>query len=223
MDTFLFDLDGTLVDSHKPILQALNNALTAVGLEPIDEDDLSRHIGPPLQVTLDHLLNERDEDTALIPLLIETYRSEYRTISITMAVAYPGIADLLASLDTTVRLGVVTSKPIVFALPILETLGFSSIMEVIEGPDTTEIEPKTITMTRAITRLARTAPLDDLTMIGDRRHDIEAGAAHGARTIGVTWGFGTRHELISAGADLIVDDPAAITALPRSLLHRRQK
>jgi len=50
-------------------------------------------------------------------------------------------------------------------------------------------------------------------MIGDRRHDIEAGRVFGLRTVGVTWGFGSRDELIESGADTIVDDPSEIALL----------
>ena len=44
-------------------------------------------------------------------------------------------------------------------------------------------------------------------MIGDRRFDIEGARANGVRAVGVTWGFGSREELIEAGADAIVSRP----------------
>jgi len=47
-------------------------------------------------------------------------------------------------------------------------------------------------------------------MIGDRRFDIEAAIANGIPSIGVTWGFGTRDELESAGATLVVDQPSEL-------------
>jgi phosphoglycolate phosphatase len=45
-------------------------------------------------------------------------------------------------------------------------------------------------------------------MVGDRAHDIKAGLANNIQTVGVLWGYGTKDELISAGADLVVDRPA---------------
>jgi len=213
VDTYLFDVDGTLVDSRQPILLALNSALSASGLAAIDADQLWLHVGPPLHSTLETLLAERGEDTMLIPRLIEDYRAAYQPISVEMALTYPGIVELLDSLDGLGRLGVVTSKPLVYAEPILHALGFVSTFEVIEGPGLTKIESKPLTMARALARLAETADIGALTMIGDRRHDIEAGGHHSATTIGVTWGFGSREELTEAGADHIVDHPDEILAV----------
>jgi len=210
VDTYLFDVDGTLVDSRQPILLALNTAMAENRLAAIDADQLGRHVGPPLQLTLETLLVERGEDTALIPKLIKDYRSAYRPLSIELAATYPGITELLDSLTGRVRLAVVTSKPLAYAVPILETLGFAALFEIIEGPELTEIEEKPVTMARALTRLAFTSEIGGLTMIGDRHHDIEAGAQHSARTIGVTWGFGTRQELTDAGANHVVDHPNEI-------------
>jgi len=184
--------------------------MSANGLAAIEPDRLARHVGPPLQLTLEALLAERGEDTALVPRLIKEYRSAYQPLSLDLAATYPGITELLDSLTGRVRLAIVTSKPLVYAVPILETLGFASMFEVIEGPGLTEIEEKPVTMARALTRLAFTAEIGGLTMIGDRSHDIEAGAEHSATTIGVTWGFGTRQELTDAGANQIVDHPNEI-------------
>jgi hypothetical protein len=55
----LFDLDGCILDSTEPILRCHNAALAEFGLPPIARDDLARHVGPPLQVTLAELLAER--------------------------------------------------------------------------------------------------------------------------------------------------------------------
>jgi phosphoglycolate phosphatase len=60
------------------------------------------------------------------------------------------------------------------------------------------------------------APCDRVLMIGDRRHDIEAGLRHGTRTAGVTWGFGDRAELEAAGAHELVDEPAALVPIVTS-------
>lgn len=53
----------------------------------------------------------------------------------------------------------------------------------------------------------------DTAMIGDRHFDIEGARANGVRAIGAGWGFGSREELIAAGADQIAVDPVALTEL----------
>jgi len=151
----------------------------------------------------------------LIPDLIREYRAVYRVVAVEMAVTYPGVADLLAGLHDLVRLGVATSKPLAFTEPILEALGFASMFEVVEGPGLTKPESKRDTMERAIKLMADTSEVGALVMVGDRHHDIEAGIDHGAQTIGVTWGFGSRAELVGAGADHIVDHPWEILEFAR--------
>ncbi len=50
-------------------------------------------------------------------------------------------------------------------------------------------------------------------MVGDRRFDVEGAHANGIECIGVTWGFGSREELETAGADRIIDHPGELPVL----------
>jgi phosphoglycolate phosphatase len=204
-----FDLDGTLVDSGPPIIDSLNDALDRHGLDPVPHDHAHVYIGPPLYDTITDLLVERGQDPALMTSLLTAYREVYASRSLTETVVYPGVVELLESIR--IRTAVVTSKPRATAVPILESLGLASLFELIEGPALTSPEPKSTTLARALT--AVDVSPDRTVMIGDRRHDIEAGRHHGTHTVGVTWGFGTRDELQMAGADRLVDSPAALAAL----------
>ena len=206
MRILLFDLDGCLVDSTVPISESLDQALVGRGLEPIAGEFIDRFIGPPMRVTLAGLLRDRDRLDVDVDELIDDYRKHYASASLANAVSYPGVPEMLADLAGDHRIGVVTSKPAIFAAPIVEALGFSRYLEFVEGPDG-EAEPKSATLGRAVDR--HRAPPGTV-MIGDRRHDIEAGRAHDLATVGVTWGFGTRDELEDAGADAIVDKPREI-------------
>ncbi len=204
-----FDLDGTLVDSGPPIIDSLNDALDRHGLDPVPHDHAHVYIGPPLYDTITDLLVERGQDPLLMTSLLAAYREVYASRSLTETVVYPGIVDLLESVRT--RIAVVTSKPKATAVPILESLGLATRFELIEGPSLTSPEPKSMTLARALA--AVDLPPDRTVMIGDRRHDIEAGRHHGTHTIGVTWGFGTPDELQTAGADSLVDSPAALASV----------
>lgn len=210
MTTCLFDLDGTLVDSTQPVLGALNTALDDLDLAPVTVEDLNFIIGPPLRATFVTLVAQRGRDEATADRLLDRYRAGYRTISTELAVSYPGVPELLENLRTRTRLGVVTSKPAMYAIPILDALGFSPMMEVMEGPSLSESEAKPATLARALDHLGIASGLESVFMIGDRYHDIEAGQSANVRTIGVTWGFGGREELTTAGADFVVDTPAEI-------------
>ena len=210
MTICLFDLDGTLTDSTEPVLAALNGTLDDLGLDRVTVEDLSFIIGPPLHATFVTLVADRGGDEEMADRLLDTYRVRYRTTSTELAVSYPGVPELLQGLMGSARLGVVTSKPATYAIPILDALGFSEMMEVMEGPDLSESEAKPATLARALDRLGAVPDAGSIYMIGDRYHDIEAGQSAGVRTIGVTWGFGDRNELADAGADHVVDSPDEI-------------
>jgi phosphoglycolate phosphatase-like HAD superfamily hydrolase len=97
---------------------------------------------------------------------------------------------------------------------VLESHGITSFFEAVRLREV-ESEDKTV-MTRDL--LARIAARPAV-VIGDRRDDIEAGRANGARTIGCAYGFGTRGEI--AGADAVVDAASEIpAALARLLMGR---
>ncbi|MGB9357679.1 MAG: HAD hydrolase-like protein [Acidimicrobiia bacterium] len=213
MTICLFDLDGTLVDSTWPVLTALNAALDDLDLAPVTAEDLNFIIGPPLRATFVTLVAERGGSEATADRLLDAYRSGYRTTSIDLAVSYPGVPELLDDLKGHTRLGVVTSKPTAYAIPILDALGFSSMMEVMEGPGLSETEAKPATLARALDRLGVVSNLESVYMIGDRHHDIEAGRSAGVRTIGVTWGFGSGDELGEAGADYVIDTPDEVSSI----------
>jgi phosphoglycolate phosphatase len=191
-------------------------ALGNVGLTPVTDADLGRIVGPPLRATVETLVDERGAEPETVEALLASYREVYRTLSIELALTYPGVRELLEELAGATRLAVVTSKPAEYAVPILDALGFSPMMEVMEGPGPADTEPKTETLARALHRLELLDQLDEVVMIGDRHHDIDAGRANGVGTIGVTWGFGSRAELVEATPDHIVDAPADVARIVRS-------
>jgi phosphoglycolate phosphatase len=210
----LLDVDGTLVDSAEPILTALNDALVDNALPPITADELSKVVGPPIHQALQSLMRAWGESTDLVPKLVSDFRRVYQPLSLERAATYPGVAELLADMSRVARLGVVTSKAAAYARPILERLDFADYFEVIEGPRVgTEAEPKATTLRRGLAAMEVESSDGQILMVGDRRHDVEAGRACDVQTVGVTWGFGSRDELESAGAHAVVDRPDQLLRL----------
>jgi phosphoglycolate phosphatase len=211
----LLDVDGCLVDSTVPVGRALDAALGALDLPPLAPGELRSLIGPPLKLGLTRHLEHLGADPSLVDALVTDYRRRYAPVSVELAASYPGVPDALAALGADGRrLAVVTSKPRAYAVPILEALGFDRCLEVMEGPGLDEVEPKIDTLARALDRLE---PVDRSAsvMVGDRHHDVEAAHHHGLRAIGVLWGYGTRDELVAAGADALAADPASLIDLLR--------
>jgi phosphoglycolate phosphatase len=202
----LFDLDGVLADSRAAIAGCINHALAAGGHALRPESDLHRFIGPPLPFAFAELLGEPMESAA-VARCITRYRERYAVASLTETVVTPGIPDVLARLATTHRLGVATSKPRAFAEPLLEALGLRPHFDVVAGPElSTPTEDKTATVAAALRALGASGGA----MVGDTAFDMVAAHAHGLRAIGVTWGISGAEELLAAGAEALVAEPAEL-------------
>jgi phosphoglycolate phosphatase len=110
------------------------------------------------------------------------------------------------------RLGVATSKPTVFAERILEHFDLRAAFEVVSGAEMDgSRQHKHEVIAHALVALG-VDPSSDCVMVGDREHDILGGKRLGLSTVGVTWGYGPRYELEAAGADVIVDAIAGLSA-----------
>lgn len=199
----LFDLDGCLIDSRAGILASVHVAMTRCGLAAMPDTELEWLIGPPLRVGFAELCRRVGHDVSAAQALLDAFRVDYHETMLANTPLVAGMGPLLERLSADGPVGVVTSKPRVLALEIVEHHDLTAILSVVEGPSFDEAdEPKTVTLGRAL------ADLDGMpasTMVGDRHHDIEAGRDHGLRTIGVTWGIGSAAELGEAGADAIVE------------------
>lgn len=212
----LLDLDGTLVDSCPGILASCIAALRALGHEPDDSRDIRSLIGPPLEEILHVLLQPYEDDR--IGEAVAAYRHHYGECGYLGSVPYPGIEVSLAEMKRAgLRLYLATSKRATFATRILDHLGFTPYFDGIHGSvpgGALDHKPALLTHILSERRLSPTRSL----MVGDRRHDIFGAHAVGMRGLGVLWGYGTRDELDSAGADQLADTPADLAARVLSMI-----
>ena len=213
-ETVLFDLDGTLLDSSRPVHAAWDVALTGMGLPTLPVEQLNRVIGPPMLVAAPQLLAERGRDDAeAFEEFVARFREAITAVEVEQALAYPGTVELLHALhDAGRRLAVVTSKPMQAAVRVVPALGIADLFVHVEAPDRRDPEAKTVTLARALAALD--LPGHETVLVGDRHHDVEAGLAHDVATIGVTWGgFGTAEELTGAGAVTVIERPEELPPL----------
>ena len=204
----LFDLDGVIADSRYAITRSINHALEVHELPTQPENELERYIGPPLLHSFSEILAGLDADPRLAKGCVAAYRDRYTDACRLETTVYPGVDRVVERLAEQLPLAVATSKPSLFADLILTELRLRDSFRAVVGPalDATS-EPKRTTVARALDALGRPGTA---AIVGDRHHDVAAGQANDIATIGVTWGFGSREELEAAGADLIVDTPAAL-------------
>jgi len=204
----LFDLDGVIADSRFAITRSINHALVAHGLPAHPEPELERYIGPPLLESFAELLAAEGAAPLLADACVPAYRERYGEACLVETLLYPGVAPVVERLAGRLALAVATSKPIHFAEPILVELGLRESFRAVVGPALdAKTETKAETVARALAALGNPCPA---ALVGDRHHDVAAGRANAIATIGVTWGFGSRAELMGAGADVLLESPEAL-------------
>ena len=205
-DIILFDLDGTLTDSEKGIINSAAYALESFGINLAEYNDLRRFIGPPLRDTFRDELGFSDEQTEVA---IVKYRERFeKTGMLEENKMYAGITELLEKLAMNdAKLGLATSKAKPYAVKIAEHFGFAKYFSYIGGAgmDGAGGAKKDVIADCLENILQNEVYEKRVVMIGDRKHDVLGAKFHGLPCIGVLWGYGSREELVAAGADYIAE------------------
>ena len=206
-----FDLDGTISDSAKGILNSVIYALERLGIEAPVRESLFRYIGPPL-------IRSFSEEPGLSPeqavRAVALYRENYTVRGIYECSAYDGVREVLHALKAEgYRLTLATCKPWTLAERVLEHLELRDCFDFVSGPemDGTRNEKHEV-IAYAVDTLGIEDPREIL-MIGDRRDDVMGAKRCGIDCVGVLWGFGTADELTSAGALETLKTPAELLDL----------
>jgi phosphoglycolate phosphatase len=207
MDAIFFDLDGTLTDPKPGITRSIQYALQKLDYPTIPtEDELTWCIGPPLRASFAKILGGEDDADRAVSL----YRERFSDIGLYENGVYDGISEVLTALSQSGRrLFVATSKPHVFATRIVEHFGLRIHFEHVFGSelDGTRVD-KSDLLAYAL-KTAAVTPAKTL-MIGDRSHDMVGAKNNGMQAIGVLYGYGSREELLGAGARQVCATPQAI-------------
>ena len=213
----LLDLDGTLIDSQPGIFASCLAALRALGHDPGEALDIKRAIGPPLEDMLRALLQAHGDDR--IGEAVAAYRQHYGESGLLGSELYPGISDALEHMrQAGLRIYLATSKREVFARRILENLKLVTYFDGIYGSvPNGQLDHKPELLAHILSQQDICASHG--LMVGDRRHDIVGAHAVKMRGLGVLWGYGSRDELETAGADQLVEQPADLARVVLSLLN----
>lgn len=191
----LFDLDGTLTDSGKGIINCAILALEHFGLPIPSREDLRVFVGPPLSETFQKFGVPADK----VDEAIAVYRSRYIPIGKFENTPYPGIRELLETLQQHGhRLYVATSKPEGMSVDILEHFDLAKYFTRICGAamDMSRNSKEAV----IAYLLEECGEAENMVMVGDTVFDIIGAKAHGIPGIGVSWGYGEVNDMKDAGA-----------------------
>ncbi len=206
--TVLFDLDGTLIDSVRLIIDSYHHTLATHGLPARTDDDWLRGIGTPLWVQFAPW-----KDDPGIDAMIATYRDYNLRHHDDRVTIYPGVTDMIRTIARAgLRTGLVTSKNRSGALRGLRLCGIEELMDVVVGADeVTNPKPHPEPVQKALALLG--AEPATAIYVGDSIHDMQSGRAAGVRTAGVLWGPFRRADLEPATPDYWLQQPADLLDL----------
>jgi phosphoglycolate phosphatase len=197
IDAFIFDLDGTLIDSSADIAHSVNAALRAAGRSSQPIEVVSRHVGDGLEKLLQRSFETSDPET--IGAAILAFRAHYREHCLDHTRPFPGVIETLDHFDDK-ALAVVSNKPESFARQIIEGLTLDGRIPVVLGADSAgRLKPDPAPVLAALERLG-VGPARAV-MVGDGLTDILAGQRAGLRTCAVTYGLGDIEVLAGARPD----------------------
>jgi pyrophosphatase PpaX len=211
--TVLFDLDGTLIDSVRLILDSYHHTLAAHGLPPKTDEEWLRGVGTPLTVQF----AEWRDDLGTLEAMIATYREYNLKHHDRMVRVYPGVVDAVREIrEAGVRTGLVTSKNRRGALRGLCLVRLETMMDVLVCADeVTNPKPHPEPVEKAVALLG--ADPATTVYVGDSIHDMQSGRAAGVRTVAVLWGPFGRSHLEGAKPDHWVETPEQLVQLVKGV------
>ncbi len=201
---YIFDVDGTLLDSAQDICGAVQQVLETTDCPPMAFEFLKSYIGR-------HLIDLFQDifplyTTAQIDDLIAQYRSIYPARGHRLTSVYPGVAEGLSALGG--RKATATTKGTPTTRAILAQFGLIEYFDHVQGTDGIPCKPAPDVILAALAGLG--ASPQDCLMVGDSPADMEAGKRAGVKTCAVRYGYGRPDQLAQFEPDYWVDDLRAL-------------
>lgn len=207
----IFDLDGTLLNTLTTITHYVNLVFKRHNIEGISEEECKSFIGDGARnLILRALRSKGISDADFAESILKEYNKEYNSDTTYLTEPYPEIREVLAALkERGILLGILSNKPDATTRFIIPNY-FPETFDIVRGGvDGVPLKPDPTSLVNMISSLS-VSP-SEVMYLGDTGVDIKTGIAAGVlKTVGVSWGFRDREELISKGARIIIDSPKEI-------------
>lgn len=206
MYLIIFDVDGTLLDSQNTIVHGFETAFSAVGLPAPDRKTILSIVGRSLEEAFQDLVGP--EHMHLVAPMADAYRAEkiaQRTSGLDVDPLYPGAREAIDRLHARpdVLLGIATGKAMRGVRYMLDVHNLHGRFITIQTADTSPSKPHPDMIERALRETG--AEAIKTVMVGDTGFDMAMARSAGVHAIGVTWGYHDHSQLVSEGAERIVD------------------
>jgi phosphoglycolate phosphatase len=204
-DAYLFDLDGTLIDTAPDIDAALNHCLQQAGLNGV-EQSLTRHwVGHGSRMLISQALQHQHVAEKDIDALLPEFLAYYKNNIATHSQIYPGVIDTLQAMkNRNAKLAVVTNKLTELSMPLLEQIGMLEYFDLVVCGDTAgaaKPDPAPVNLCLDTFSIAREAAL----FVGDSDTDVKAAQAAGVAVVCMRDGYNHGVDVTTLGADGVID------------------
>lgn len=214
----IFDLDGTLIYSHEGIFKSVIYALSFLGIELPNENELMKFIGPPLEYSYMNFcgltIKQCDEAVAL-------FRERYSDKGIRECMLIPGVYQMLRTLSKEgLKMYIATSKPREYVEIILKDLKIYDYFCYVGAEPLSSKKRDKATIIESVKKIIGNDFIGDIVMIGDRKEDVLGAKIEGVDFLGVKYGYAEKNELENAGTTKIFD---TVFELQKFLLQRQER
>lgn len=209
-NTYIFDLDGTLLDTLTDLAASCNYALRTHGMPEHSVDDVRRFVGNGVRKLMERAI-PNGVDNPDFEATFATFREHYMQHSLDTTHPYSGIPEVLAELKACgCRLAVVSNKMMAATVELCRHF-FPDTIEVAIGEHEAEgirKKPAPDTVFAALKELG--LEKDGAVYVGDSDVDVQTAANSGLPCISVLWGFRDRDFLIQHGAKTFISAPSEL-------------
>lgn len=207
----LYDLDGTLVDTRKDIINSVRYALATLKGPQLTDEEIKDCVGSGLHALIRKVF--RTEDEKLADKGAKLYRQHYTEHMLDYSVLYPGAEEVLEYFKDR-KQAVVTNKPSPFSQQILEGLGIARyFIDVLTGDNGIPHKPDPGAIFHLMKRTG--ALKDEVLFVGDSLVDIETARNAGVEEVMIAQGFNTEATLIAAKPSSLVKNCGELLKLAR--------
>jgi HAD superfamily hydrolase (TIGR01549 family) len=197
---YIFDVDGTLVDSAADICGAIQGVLRQTDADPVTDEFLRGYIGRHLVDLFQDVLP--GVEPAQMDAMVQEYRTIYAERKHASTKAYDGVVETLAILPG--RKSTATTKGTPTTRIVLERFGMLSYFDHVQGTDGFPAKPNPDVIFKALSGLDARA--EDCLFVGDSPADMEAARRAAVKSCAVTYGYGRREEMRKWSPDFWIDD-----------------
>lgn len=207
--TYIFDLDGTLLDTLNDLHASCNYALRTHGMPERSVEEVRQFVGNGVKKLMERAI-PNGLDNPLFEDTLQTFRQHYLLHNLDTTRPYPGIMEMLGKLkEQGKNIAVVSNKFYTATQDLCKHFFGDTIQVAIGEREDIKKKPAPDTVLEALRQLQATK--QDAVYVGDSDVDVETARNSGIPCISVLWGFRSKSFLLSHGATTFIESPSELT------------